>query len=83
LKTSGKQNENRVMNINSYISHRMFVAALSHDEAASLKDPQQQRGEEAARVLAAKFRWQAQLRALAETQAAMRRRTAPSVTGGF
>lgn len=61
------------MGINSFITHRMFVAALSHDEDTSAKDAQRQRVEESARDGAAKIPQDARFSALTQAESATRR----------
>ena len=60
------------MGINSYITHRMFVAALSHDEDTSSRDVQSELSRQRARDSVAKDPWDAHVNALANAKQAAR-----------
>lgn len=70
------------MGINSYITHRMFVAALSHDEDTSAKDALQQPAQQPARELSAKDPWEAHVNAMARAKQNGSSWSAPAPTVG-
>ena len=59
------------MGINSYITHRMFVAALSHDEDSS-RDASQDSSQRPVRHQTAKDPWDVHIDALAKAKQAAR-----------
>ena len=72
----------KIMGINSYISHRMYVAALSHDEASSAKTPHPRRMEDIARNIAAKIPWHGRLSTMTSTKTSARHWPMSPTPGG-
>jgi hypothetical protein len=68
------------MGINSYITHRMFVAALNHDEVVSEKNAEK-KSAQSAKQEASKVLWDVRFKVLNESQGATPKWAASSLGG--
>ena len=68
----------KTMGSNSFITHRMFVAALNHDETMSAKEAQSNDMDKTSRQFSANNPWDAHINALAKAKGPARSWPAPS-----